>query len=162
MSIPLVGQGRTAEHNRVGSTQICGEQMTTTHHTGSCLCGKVRFEVKGNFESFFLCHCERCRKDTGSAHAANLFSTSAKIEWISGYENVQVFNLPTTQHVKSFCLICGSALPSIQMEGRLLVVPAGSLESDVKIRPNAHIFFSSKANWDTGFEDVPRFPELPS
>ena len=37
-------------------------------HRGSCLCGKVTFEIEGNFEQFFLCHCERCRKDTGSAH----------------------------------------------------------------------------------------------
>jgi hypothetical protein len=41
--------------------------------TGSCLCGAVSFEVSGAFDSFFLCHCSRCRKDTGSAHAANLF-----------------------------------------------------------------------------------------
>ena len=41
-------------------------------HLGSCLCGEVRFEVTGDFERFFLCHCGRCRKDTGSAHAANL------------------------------------------------------------------------------------------
>ena len=34
-------------------------------HSGSCLCGAVRFEVAGDFERFYLCHCEHCRKDTG-------------------------------------------------------------------------------------------------
>jgi len=52
-------------------------------HLGSCLCGEVRFEIVGNFERFFLCHCGRCRKDTGSAHAANLFSSTAKVHWLS-------------------------------------------------------------------------------
>ena len=44
---------------------------------GSCLCGAVRFEIRGSLERFFLCHCRRCQKDTGTAHAANLFSATA-------------------------------------------------------------------------------------
>ena len=47
-------------------------QMSNTY-SGSCLCGEIRFEIEGEFELFYLCHCEYCRKDTGSAHAANLF-----------------------------------------------------------------------------------------
>lgn len=49
-------------------------------YSGSCLCGEVTFEIEGDFEDFYLCHCERCRKDTGSAHAANLFSSTAKLK----------------------------------------------------------------------------------
>ena len=145
----------------MGPDSTEGQEMKTKHHAGSCLCGKVRFEVTGDFESFYLCHCEHCRKDTGSAHASNLFSTTAKINWISGLESVQVFNLPTTPHVRSFCLICGSALPTLQMDGGLLVVPAGSLDTDVEIRPNAHIFCSSRANWDAELDDVPEVAKLP-
>ena len=52
-----------------------------TDHVGSCLCGTVRFKVEGEFDSFYLCHCQHCQKDTGSAHAANLFSSSAKLIW---------------------------------------------------------------------------------
>jgi hypothetical protein len=136
--------------------------MSINRHTGSCLCGAVVFEIDGVFENFFLCHCEYCRKDTGSAHAANLFSTSAQIRWISGSENVQVFHLQETRHVRSFCLTCGSALPTVQLPGKLVVVPAGSLEDDVELRPTAHIFCSSKANWDTELEDIPRFDKLPT
>ncbi|QJB55129.1 GFA family protein [Pseudodesulfovibrio sp. zrk46] len=130
-------------------------------HAGACLCGKVAFEIEGDFESFFLCHCERCRKDTGSAHAANLFSSTAKLKWLSGEENVRIFDFNSTGHIKSFCTNCGSALPNIQMEGTLLVVPAGSLDRDVPIKPNGHIFYASKANWDNGLEDIPTFDGLP-
>jgi len=135
--------------------------MGASRHAGSCLCGRVRFEITGEFEGFYLCHCTRCRKDTGSAHASNLFSTTAQIEWLSGSDDVQVFNLPATRHVRSFCRVCGSALPSLQMEGARLVVPAGCLDGDVAMRPNAHIFCSSRADWDAGLEDIPRFDELP-
>ncbi len=128
---------------------------------GSCLCKHVQFEIKGEFESFFLCHCEYCRKDTGSAHAANLFSTTAKIEWRRGKDTIQTFQLPNTRHVKSFCSSCGSAVPNLQMDGKLLVVPAGSLDCDVRIKPNAHIFMSSRATWDEGLHEIPKIDKFP-
>lgn len=128
---------------------------------GSCQCGVVKFRVSGAFESFFLCHCGRCRKDTGSAHAANLFSTTATIEWLSGEESVRTYRVPETRHEKSFCVTCGSALPRVQMDGALLVVPAGSLDSEVTLRPNAHICMASRADWDEDLETVPRLEGLP-
>lgn len=130
-------------------------------HHGSCLCGAVKFEIAGDFESFYLCHCQHCRKDTGSAHAANLFSGSAKVSWLTGENNVRSFTLPSTRHSRSFCSVCGSALPNIQMSGALTVVPAGCLDSPVSIKPTAHIFVSSKADWDTGLENLPTFDGLP-
>jgi hypothetical protein len=130
--------------------------------SGSCLCGEVRFEIEGEFESFYLCHCEHCRKGTGSAHAANLFSSTAALMWVSGEDKVSRFTLPATRHSRAFCRTCGAALPMMQMNGELLVVPAGSLNSEVSIRPNAHIFASSKAGWDEALEEVPRFDKFPS
>ena len=134
----------------------------TIRYAGSCLCGEVRFEIEGEFERFYLCHCEYCRKDTGSAHAANLFSSAAALHWVSGEDKVRQFNLPATRHNKCFCSTCGSALPMMQMNGQLLVVPAGSLDSEVLIRPNAHIFVSSKARWDDSLEKVPTAERFPS
>lgn len=131
-------------------------------YAGSCLCGAVRFQIDGEFERFYLCHCEFCRKDTGSAHAANLFSSIASLKWISGESNVRQFNLPATRHSKCFCNKCGSALPMMQMEGKLLVVPAGSLNSEIQHRPNAHIFISSKASWDDALDKVPVVSGFPS
>ena len=128
-------------------------------HKGTCLCGKVAFEVEGDFENFYLCHCERCRKDSGSAHAANLFSMTADLRWLSGEEYVRVFDLEG--HIKSFCINCGSALLNIQMNETLLVVPAGSLDSDVPIRPDGHIFYANRANWDAGLENITIFDSLP-
>lgn len=130
-------------------------------YIGSCLCGEVRFEVVGEFERFFLCHCSRCRKDTGSAHAANLFSATATVHWLSGEAKIKNFHIPSTRHERSFCSACGSALPSVQMNGTLLVVPAGSLDSAIETRPEAHIYVASRANWDRRLENIPQLDELP-
>lgn len=128
---------------------------------GSCLCGTVTFQISGEFEAFFLCHCKRCRKDSGSAHAANLFSSRAALEWLSGHDSIQTYRVPETRHEKTFCTKCGSALPNVQVEGGFLVVPAGSLDGAIDIRPSAHICFASRADWDTGLEDIPQVDGLP-
>ena len=126
-------------------------------HMGSCLCGQVRFEIVGDFERFFLCHCGRCRKDTGSAHAANLFSSTAKVRWLSGQAKIKIFYVPLTRHEKSFCSECGSALPRIQMNGALLVVPAGSLIRR-SILNRTPIFLSRAVR--IGIDAWKTFPEL--
>lgn len=131
-------------------------------HSGSCLCGQAKFEIEGSFEGFFLCHCKYCQKDTGSAHAANLFSGNAKLKWLSGQQQVKTFNLAPTRHTKSFCEQCGSAMPNFQMDGKLLVVPAGSLDTEVAIKPTAHIFVSSQASWEKDLDSVKKFEKFPS
>jgi hypothetical protein len=130
-------------------------------YLGSCLCRTVKYKVIGKFESFYLCHCRYCQKDTGSAHAANLFSSTAKLEWIKGENNVRVFQVKKSDHVKAFCVTCGSAVPNVQMEGRLLVVPAGSLDCKLDKMPDGHIFISNKANWDDALEKVKKFQRFP-
>ncbi|MBC2595071.1 GFA family protein [Ruficoccus amylovorans] len=130
-------------------------------HYGSCLCGEVTYEIEGDFGHFFLCHCDRCRKDTGSAHAANLFAWQAGMKWLTGETRVKTFHLPGTRHMKSFCSDCGSALPCLQEDGALLVVPAGSLDTDVPLRPDAHICMADRANWDEALEKVRMLDGLP-
>jgi len=132
-----------------------------TKHRGSCLCGAVTFEIEGTFDHFYLCHCERCRKDTGSAHAANLFSSSGTLKWLSGEDKVTTYDHRSEGHIKSFCSICGSALPNLQQEGALLVVPAGCLDSALCMRPQGHIFYADRACWDHDLEHLPKHEENP-
>jgi hypothetical protein len=134
--------------------------MTETH-SGSCLCGTVKFEISGAFEGFFFCHCSRCRKGTGSAHASNLVSTKAKVQWLSGEGNVKTYGVPGTRHERSFCAECGAALPGLHMNGALLIAPAGSLDTEIKTKPSAHICMSSRAPWDEGLENVPKLDGMP-
>ncbi|MBN2760580.1 MAG: GFA family protein [Rhodobacteraceae bacterium] len=132
------------------------------HTTGQCLCGAVRFRISGEFDRFFLCHCARCRKDSGSAHSANLFSHTATLTWVSGADHVQTFKLPGTRHVKSFCKTCGSAMPFQQADDSLLVVPAGALDTPIGLRPDAHICYAKRADWDNDLAALNRFDGLPA
>lgn len=133
--------------------------MTETHH-GSCLCGQVKFEIDGDFAHFFLCHCPYCRKDTGSAHAANLFCDQNQLTWLAGQELITTYQLSGTRHRKSFCRQCGSALPC--RAGSQVMVPAGALDASPGIRPTAHLYTASKAPWDHELEKLKAYPGLPT
>ena len=52
--------------------------------TGGCLCGAVRFEVKGDPETFHACHCRNCQLMTGSAFAICLYFPEQDIRITSG------------------------------------------------------------------------------
>lgn len=131
-------------------------------HTGSCLCGAVKFELKGEFKKFFLCHCSRCRKTSGSAHCASLFAPGAALRWLSGEEKLNFYRLEDTNFARTFCSVCGSNVPTDAKSRGLVVVPAGCLDTDVDITPHAHIFMDSKGNWDQRLVDVPAFDGMPS
>jgi hypothetical protein len=128
-------------------------------HLGSCLCGAVSFKVEGAFDRFFLCHCTRCRKGTGSAHGANLFSSTAKLEWLAGEDKLKTFNFPQTRHVRCFCSVCGSAMPYVASE--FVMVPAGCLDTHLESTPDAHVFAASRAAWDQDLGGIRSFDAFP-
>lgn len=130
-------------------------------HTGSCLCGAVTFELTGEFKKFFLCHCSRCRKTSGSAHCANLFAPAAELTWLTGEDNLSYYRHEDTHFARTFCKTCGSNVPTVSKERGLVVVPAGSLDSDVDLTAQANIFMGSKANWDQDLYKAPSFDERP-
>jgi hypothetical protein len=129
---------------------------------GSCLCGAVRYEVTGPFEVFHLCHCSRCRKATGAAHACNLFTAPENIRWISGQDQAKRFDLPTAKRFsRAFCTECGSGLPYVNRTGTALVVPAGTLDRDPDIAPRDRIFWKYRAAWFDAAASAPAFDEYP-
>jgi hypothetical protein len=48
------------------------------------------------------------------------------------------------------------------MNESLLVVPAGSLDTDPHISPKGHIFMDSRAPWDNHLEKVTKYPNQPT
>ncbi len=136
--------------------------MVKNRFRGSCLCGKVAYEIEGPFKVFQYCHCSRCRKFTGSAHAANLFVPPEHFRWISGQEYVERYELPGAKYfATTFCRQCGSSLPWTAKGGTNVIVTAGTLDEDPGIRPMWNIFWSDRAPWYTGCQDLPVYEKYP-
>ena len=117
--------------------------------TGSCLCGKVGFEVTGSPLKFLYCHCRSCQKSTGSVHAANLAFPGGSVRWTRGEELIERFvdTIENPGFPRCFCRSCGSPVPKLSCNGQFWVVPSGSLDADPGMRPQANIFWAERAAW---------------
>lgn len=115
--------------------------------TGNCLCGAVTFEIEDDFDHFQLCYCAQCQKTTGSAHASNLFTDPKNITWCAGTEHINRFDVEGRRISNAFCKKCGSRVPFLSLSGKVLALPAGSLNEKPAISPNANIFWPERAGW---------------
>nr|WP_298684594.1 GFA family protein [uncultured Dongia sp.] len=122
---------------------------------GSCLCGQVSYEVDLPFETYVNCHCSRCRKANGSAHAANATVLPAAFRWLRG--EVVRFDLPEARSFAvAFCRHCGSQQPHATRSGSRVIVPTGTLDTDPGEHPTKHVFWSSRALWSGALADLPK------
>ena len=131
-------------------------------YNGSCLCGQVRFQITPPLKTFQYCHCSRCRKASGSAHVSNIFVPVEGFEWLEGAEHARRWEMPEAQYFcTSFCTRCGSNLPWVTRNGKMVVVPAGALNDDPEIRPTRSVFFGSRAPWYVHAAELPQFETFP-
>ena len=129
---------------------------------GSCLCGDVQYRITGRTARFTLCHCGRCRKATGSGHTANIMLTDGEVEWTQGRDRVRRYKVPDAERYSTaFCGHCGSPLPRHIPEIGLIAVPAGSLDEDPELVPQADIFWDSRATWSVSEPTLPKYKEYP-
>ncbi len=130
---------------------------------GRCLCGDVTFELSGSPEVVQNCHCSRCRRARGAAHATNAFFRNEQLAWLGGEESVVNFPLPGAKRFgQAFCRRCGSKLPRVVTSTGRVVVPCGSLDGSPGSAPRGHIFTASKAPWYEITDGLPQWEELPA
>ena len=137
--------------------------MTSLIFRGSCLCGSVQYEISGEAKKFYHCHCKRCRKATGTGHASNLLVKPGSIMWLKGEESIKGYKVPEAiRFTNRFCSVCGGRVPRYVKETDFIVIPAGSLDSDPTIRPQARIFWNSRASWSCSGDKLPVHSEYPT
>lgn len=75
---------------------------------GSCMCGKVRFEIEGTPKAMGTCHCSRCRK---LGTSTIVFVQRDQFTLRSGEDQIKTV-VPEAPHIyhRSFCTACGTAL----------------------------------------------------
>jgi hypothetical protein len=125
--------------------------MATLH--GSCLCGGVTFELAEAPETLRYCHCESCKKLSGSIGTVNGRVPSRAIRILEGEDLLQTFQ-PSEGSAKTFCLACGSNLfGGGWPDSPTASVRASAIDDAFAARPSAHIFVRSLAAWETLPED---------
>lgn len=135
--------------------------MSTTTLKGGCLCGDATYTVTGEEKRFFHCHCRRCRKASGTGHASNLF-VEGTLEWNSGEDLVTTYKLPEAERFSNtFCSQCGGRVPRFVEEFGVVFIPAGSLDTEPALQPQARLFTGSRAGWSCDASAMDTFEEYP-
>ena len=116
-------------------------------HKGSCLCGKVTFEVSGELPAPSACHCSQCRKHSGHFEASTDIPRSAVT--VEGEEHVTWFR--SSEKVRrGFCSTCGSSLfwdPIDRDKHDWTAIAMGAFDTPTGTRLERHIFVADKGDY---------------
>ena len=123
------------------------------HATGGCLCGAVRYEVRGPLTEVHICHCGQCRRQSGHCVAATgaqrsdfSFTEERGLKWYRSSDYAR----------RGFCGECGSAL-FWDDGGDEISINAGSLDQPTGLKTTKHIFVEEKGDYYEITDDLPRF-----
>ena len=124
--------------------------------TGHCYCGAVSFEVEGPSLWVGHCHCESCRRASGSVMTT-----------FAGFRPAQVVftGAPPSRHTtddgvtRSFCGQCGSPV-SYELAARdnEIHLHLGLFDDLEPLKPANHSFLEEKVSWLRADEHLPAAP----
>lgn len=133
-----------------------------TPFSGGCLCGAVRYTCDAEPMMAGHCHCEDCRRSSGSGHSSHLAVPEASVN-LTG--EVKSYVRPSDSGnpvMRAFCPTCGAPVFSTNpaMPG-LLFLRASSLDDLEVFKPQMHVYAASAASWDAPRPGLPAFDRMP-
>lgn len=133
----------------------------TGEMTGGCQCGRIRYTVRIEDDTAYLCHCRMCQRATGGVFAALKQVSRAAVRWTT-CEPDRHASSPIA--VRGFCARCGTPLTYEGHGADKLDLTVGSFDDAARLRPVGHFGVESRhAAWrDT--RDLPdkRTADLPN
>jgi hypothetical protein len=130
-------------------------------HEGGCVCGAVRYHVRGKPAVTSACHCRYCQRRTGSAFATLAYFDEANVRIVKGdvaeyeHRSDETGRWLRTQ----FCPRCGTTV-AIAVEARpgMRGIALGTLDDPDWLPIERHIWVNSKRPWVLIPSDVTTFP----
>ena len=129
--------------------------------TGGCLCGAVRYEVRGSLTPVSCCHCSQCRRATGHFLAST--STPRKSLRLIRETGLRWYQ-SSKRARRGFCGVCGSTLFWDGQDFDIISIAAGTLDSPTGLAIGRHIFTANKGDYyeiDDGAAQYPQWPDMP-
>jgi hypothetical protein len=130
--------------------------------SGGCLCGAVRYVCDGDTMMAGHCHCEDCRRSSGSGHSSHLMVAESSVKLtgeVKGYVSPAGSGALVT---RAFCPNCGAPVFSTNanMPG-MIFLRASSLDDLEVFQPQMHVWTVRAASWDPPREGLPAFERMP-
>lgn len=121
--------------------------------TGGCLCGGIRYVVRGALRDVIICHCVDCRRWHG--HACAMTAALRADVTISPPESVRWFTVPgeAPRPRRGFCPVCGASLFWDAAERSTLGITAGTLDQPTRLRVKEHVYVSQASDYELPLDD---------
>ena len=126
---------------------------TTIRGTGGCLCGSVRYEVRGPLRPVVDCHCTQCRRTSG--HFAAFTAARPQDLILTGSQGLRCYQSSAPAR-RGFCGDCGSSLFWEPASGGQVSIAAGTLDLPTRLETAAHVFVEDSGDYYAICVDLPR------
>jgi hypothetical protein len=116
---------------------------------GRCLCDHIRYEYTGAVGAANYCHCEDCRRCTGSAFNVGVRFSLAEFRIVSGSPRGFTKRGDSgTELTRHFCPKCGSPIfTSSPKHSEYIFVKAGTLDDPAVVKPTHQSWVASAVPW---------------
>jgi len=126
------------------------------------MCRAVRYEISEAPIVAALCHCDRCRPQSGSAFSTVIIIKRSTIALQGATAFFEDIGASGRRVVRRYCPQCGSPLttePDVTPE--LMMVKAGGIDSNEWFRPVMELFVGRRRPWVTPVPGAPQFESNP-
>ncbi len=115
----------------------------------SCCCGQSAVVVNGDPEFNGICHCDECKKSTGSAFGWSAYFENSQVIEILGEQDVYRLGSPFDQE-RHRCSHCGTMLYWTNGEMKGMTGVAGGCFVEIPLdEPKATYSDANRHNWVT-------------
>lgn len=129
-----------------------------TPYQGGCLCGSVRYEGQEEPIHTFYCHCTDCQKETGGPFATKIYIHRKSVTIDGTMASYDVVGDSGKTVTRKFCVSCGCPIVTeFEDEPEHVCIKAGSLDESGWLRPEFHLYMSSKQPWYTISDSLPQY-----
>ena len=140
-----------------GTTAGCeGADMTSQHeHYGGCLCGAVRYVVRGPKRDVVNCHCSQCRRTHGHFGA---YTSVARSQLTLTCDRGLKWYRSSSRARRGFCGECGASLFWDPAGQDYIAIAAGTLDPPTGLRTTRHIYVADAGDYYTIDDGLEKFP----
>ncbi|MFG1399422.1 GFA family protein [Roseixanthobacter pseudopolyaromaticivorans] len=111
---------------------------------GGCLCGGVRYEIRGDLTQPVACHCAQCARTSG--HFAAMTCCKSEDLTLIASETLVWFR-SSAAVARGFCARCGGNLFWREDPGTETYVTVGTLDRPTGLKLAGHIYVGSKSDY---------------
>jgi hypothetical protein len=131
--------------------------------SGGCLCGRVRFESRGEPLFSVICHCRDCQHASGTGGVPVMGVPKATFQVTGEPKSYSVIGGSQKQAIRHFCPNCGSLLfGTPEAFPGLVTLCVGSLDDPSGFKPQHAMFTRDRPTWAKIDAKIPEFETFPT